>query len=222
MKLDEKVALVTGAASGMGRISAKRLAADGVHVAAVDVNTEGLNELKQDDSLYVRRSVANNLNDISKDNPQLMLDWCEHNNKVSEKEDWIIKHACRVLLKQAHPRALKLFDYSDPTKITVDRFEVSQSELKIGEKLSFSCALSSKSNLGKIRVEYCIDYIKANGKHNQKVFNWSEKNIEANTLELKSTQSMAQMSTRKHYPGTHFISIRVNGLIHNKCQFELK
>ena len=43
-----KVALVTGAASGMGRISAKRLAADGVHVAAVDVNAEGLNELKQE------------------------------------------------------------------------------------------------------------------------------------------------------------------------------
>ncbi len=43
-----KVALVAGAASGMGRISAKRLAADGVHVAAVDVNAEGLNELKQE------------------------------------------------------------------------------------------------------------------------------------------------------------------------------
>ena len=45
---DLKVALVTGAASGMGRISAKRLAAEGVHVAAVDVNEEGLNELKQE------------------------------------------------------------------------------------------------------------------------------------------------------------------------------
>ena len=41
-----KVALVTGAASGMGRISSKRLAADGVHVAAVDVNEKGLSELK--------------------------------------------------------------------------------------------------------------------------------------------------------------------------------
>ena len=43
-----KVALVTGAASGMGRISSKRLAADGVHVAAVDVNEKGLSELKQE------------------------------------------------------------------------------------------------------------------------------------------------------------------------------
>ncbi|MCJ8314367.1 MAG: DNA alkylation repair protein [Saccharospirillaceae bacterium] len=181
-----------------------------------------LNELKQDSSLYVRRSVANNLNDISKDNPQLMLDWCEHNNKISEKEDWIIKHACRVLLKQAHPRALKLFDYSDPSDITVDRFEINQTELKIGEKLSFSCLLSSKKKLGKIRVEYCIDYIKANGKHNQKVFNWSEKTINKKTLKLTSTQSMAQMSTRKHYTGLHFISVRVNGLMFQKCQFELK
>ena len=181
-----------------------------------------LNELKQDDSLYVRRSVANNLNDISKDNPELMLDWCERNINISEKENWIIKHACRVLLKQAHPRALKLFNYSDATNITVDRFEIQSSTLNIGDKLSFHCNISSKTKLGKLRVEYCIDYIKANGKHNQKIFNWSEKIVDSHQLELKGTQSMAQMSTRKHYAGTHFISIRVNGLMHQTCEFELK
>ena len=36
------VAVVTGAASGMGRLAAQRLAASGVSVAAVDVNDEGL------------------------------------------------------------------------------------------------------------------------------------------------------------------------------------
>ena len=45
---DIKIALVTGAASGMGRISAKRLAVDGAHVAAVDVNEGALNDLKQE------------------------------------------------------------------------------------------------------------------------------------------------------------------------------
>ena len=46
--MEIKNALITGAASGMGKISAKRLAADGIHVAAVDVNEENLNQLKQE------------------------------------------------------------------------------------------------------------------------------------------------------------------------------
>ena len=34
-------------------------------------------QLKQDPSDYVRRSVANHLNDISKDQPELMLEICQ-------------------------------------------------------------------------------------------------------------------------------------------------
>ena len=46
--MEIKNAIVTGAASGMCRISAKRLAADGVRVAAVDTNEENLNQLRQE------------------------------------------------------------------------------------------------------------------------------------------------------------------------------
>ena len=46
--MEIKNALITGAASGMGKITAKRLAADGVHVAAIEVNEENLNQLKQE------------------------------------------------------------------------------------------------------------------------------------------------------------------------------
>ncbi|BCE00860.1 hypothetical protein [Marinicellulosiphila megalodicopiae] len=180
-----------------------------------------LNRLCEDDSLYVRRSVANNLNDISKDHPDLMLNWCESNNHKTQDIDWIIKHACRVLLKQANIRALQLFDYSNPKHIAVIDFSIDQTTLSIGEKLTFNATIKSKKPLGKIRVEYCIDYLKANNKHNQKVFNWSEKTIECKTIQLKASQSFAQMSTRTHHAGTHFISIRVNGVMHQRVEFEL-
>ncbi len=44
MRLENKVAIITGAGSGIGRASALRFAAEGAHVLAVDVNEEGLNE----------------------------------------------------------------------------------------------------------------------------------------------------------------------------------
>ena len=49
MAFHGKVALVTGAASGMGRLATRRLAAGGARVAALDVNEAGLRETRGDD-----------------------------------------------------------------------------------------------------------------------------------------------------------------------------
>ena len=68
-----------------------------------------LEKLKEDPSLYVRRSVANNINDITKDNPELALKLVTGWKGANEETDWIIKHSMRTLLKASHPKALKLF-----------------------------------------------------------------------------------------------------------------
>ena len=47
MRLENKVAIITGAGSGIGRASALRFAAEGAYVLAVDVNEEGLDETGQ-------------------------------------------------------------------------------------------------------------------------------------------------------------------------------
>ena len=49
--MNKKVLLVTGAGSGLGQLAAKRALADGWHVAALDVNTEGLAALGKRDEL---------------------------------------------------------------------------------------------------------------------------------------------------------------------------
>lgn len=75
-----------------------------------------LENLKVDSSEYVRRSVANNLNDISKDNPDVALsvfrDWIGHSPETNR----IVKHGCRTLLKQGVPEAMELFGFSYPCR----------------------------------------------------------------------------------------------------------
>ena len=119
-----------------------------------------LENLKNDSSEYVRKSVANNLNDISKDHPELVLDICEKWTGHSKHTDWIIKRACRTLLKAGNTRAMLLFGYGSPQKLGIKSLEFKYSTIRIGEDLEFSFILNSDyKKETKVRVEYTIDYL---------------------------------------------------------------
>ena len=92
--------------------------------------------LKNDEFLYVRKSVANNLNDISKDNPHLLIHVAKQYLGQSPNVDWVIKHACRGLLKAGDKNVLPLFGYTDAKHVQVKNFK-SDSEVEGGEKLNF-------------------------------------------------------------------------------------
>jgi 3-methyladenine DNA glycosylase AlkC len=171
-----------------------------------------LEALKDDESEFVRRSVANNLNDISKDHPDLALDICEQWYGWSDEADWIVKHACRTLLKTANKRALLLFGYADPANLGVSEFALASKSVKIGETAQFSFLLSvnGKREL-KVRLEYAVHFVKARGQLSKKVFKISERNCSPGSHKITRKHSFADRSTRKHYPGTHQITIIVNG-----------
>lgn len=68
-----------------------------------------LEALKDDPDLYVRRSVANHIGDIAKDNPQIAFDICTRWLKGSSNErKWIIRHALRHPAKKNVKEALRL------------------------------------------------------------------------------------------------------------------
>lgn len=181
-----------------------------------------LTQLRTDDSLYVRRSVANNLNDIAKDNPQTVLDWAEQHHGQSPLSDWVIKHGCRTLLKRANPQALALFGFGDVSCLEVSDFQLAADKTHIGGELGFDFQLTTtKPSLGKLRIEYAIDYMKANGSLARKLFKVTEGDYEQNQIEFQRKQSMRPMSTRKHYPGTHRLAIVVNGVELVQQEFEL-
>ena len=181
-----------------------------------------LDKLKQDESLYVRRSVANNLNDIAKDNPRVVLDWCKGNIGRHPDTDWIVKHGCRTLLKQANSEAMALFGYADSESVLVENLIIENKKLVIGDDLRFSfTVLTGRDALAKLRIEYIVDYVKANGRLAPKVFKSSESDYGQREISFERKHAFRQMSTRKHYPGTHHLSIRVNGDVKAAVSFYL-
>ena len=180
-----------------------------------------LENLKQDSSLYVRRSVANNLNDIAKDNPQITLDIAARWLGDHPDTDWLIKHASRTLLKKGDPQALVLFGFTHQSS-QVRRIELSSEQIFVGGSLEFSFELTSETgDLGKTRIEYAIDFLKANGKQSRKVFKISESVISSDIKYCVKTHSFKPLSTRVHYAGQHHLTVIVNGIEKNSVAFDL-
>jgi 3-methyladenine DNA glycosylase AlkC len=172
-----------------------------------------LENLKEDESEFVRKSVANNLNDIAKDHPDTVLKLVKQWQGVSPRTDWIIKHGSRTLLRKANPQALKLFGLAVSDKIVVDKLKLAVKQVTIGDKLDFSFTLTNTDNKPiKLRVEYGVDYMKSNGKANRKLFKITENTYQAGqAYSFKRSQSFRNLTTRKHYAGAHVLSVVING-----------
>jgi len=178
-----------------------------------------LQQLKNDSDLYVRKSVANNLNDISKTHPQLVVEIARDWYGKNPNTDWIVKHACRTLLKKGNRDALLLFGFGDEKSIEISNFAIGETTVKIGEELAFSFEISTAEPT-KVRLEYAIDFMKANGKQSKKMFQISESEFSAGEKRAYvKKQSFADLSTRKHYPGAHAITLFANGTERGAIEF---
>ncbi|MCX6075803.1 MAG: DNA alkylation repair protein [Campylobacterales bacterium] len=166
--------------------------------------------LKNDPSLYVRKSVANSLNDISKDHPQAVAQFVKNNQGFSKELDWVCKHASRTLLKKGDSAILELFNLQSLHHVSIENF-VYDKAVKIGDALHFSFELNTKEPIENIRIEYAIEYLKVNNRHNKKVFMITQGRLETTYKTFTKKQSFKDMTTRKHYRGQHFISVLING-----------
>ncbi|KAF1680348.1 MULTISPECIES: DNA alkylation repair protein [Bacillus] len=180
-----------------------------------------LGKLMQDESLYVRKSVANNLNDISKTHPHLLEKIADQWYGTHPYSDWIIKHAYRTLLKKGDKQALALFGYENADSIQLHDFSCQSNRIAIGESLEFSFYIHSDSDQ-KVRIEYAIDFVKARGQRHRKVFKITETNIRRNeTKSYTKIQSFKDLTTRKHYKGIHTLSVIINGETKDSLDFQV-
>ncbi|MGQ1788450.1 DNA alkylation repair protein [Saccharicrinis sp. GN24d3] len=182
-----------------------------------------LEALKNDSSEYVRKSVANNLNDISKDNPETVIEVAKRWKGNTKETDWIVKHACRTLLKAGNSEVLQLFGFAPPDKIEVNDLTLINENLKMGDELEFSFSLNNLSSKSeKVRLEYAIYYMKKNGSLSKKVYKISEKEYAANSVtKVVRKQSFKIVTTRKFYVGEHILSVIINGQEIEERTFEL-
>ncbi|HEY0652323.1 MAG TPA: DNA alkylation repair protein [Chryseosolibacter sp.] len=169
--------------------------------------------LKDDPSEYVRRSVANNLNDIAKDHPQLVLEIARKWQGRSPDTDRIIKHGCRTLLKKGNSDVLGLHGFNPNSRGDLKSLELGKPKVKIGEYLYFSFAfVNREKKLTPFRLEYSIDYLTSTGKRSNKMFKITENEFDAGkTVTIARKQSFKNLTTRRHFKGKHTLTIFSNG-----------
>jgi 3-methyladenine DNA glycosylase AlkC len=183
-----------------------------------------LEALKRDESESVRRSVANNLNDISKDNPDAVLEVLRRwQADGGEEIDWITGHALRTLLKAGHPEALDLRGFSPEPAIAVRNLTVEPEVVAMGGEVTFSFEIESLSDRPQeLMIDYVVYYVKASGQRSPKVWKLSKRTLQpGQVLRITRQHSFAPVTTRKYYPGEHAVEPKINGELFGRVSFTL-
>ena len=183
-----------------------------------------LEQLKTDSSLYVRKSVANNLNDISKDHPELVIELCQQWIIDAPKErQWIIQHGLRTLVKAGCEEVFPLLGYTQAPELEIKKFKLATASITLGQQAEFSVELISKSAMQqRLVVDYKVYHQKANGKTTAKVFKWKNVNLAAGEkMCLAKAHSFKLITTRKYYSGEHVIELLINGKSYGEVSVEL-
>lgn len=186
-----------------------------------------LDKLRFDEELYVRKSVANHLNDISKNHPQVVIEvlrmWqkdvpAHHADKIK----WITRHALRTLIKKGHEGALKLMGVEGKADVKLSNFKLNKKKFRLNDEMNFSFELQSTSKTTqKLIIDYSIDFIKANGKSGRKVFKLKTQEIAPKeVITITKKHSLKLITTMKFYAGVHHLRVHVNGEILSSLEFD--
>lgn len=178
--------------------------------------------LKDDPSLYVRRSVANNLNDISKDHPEQLIQTCtEWLREAGQSTHWVVRHGLRTLVKQGRTEVYPLLGFSPEVKLTRAELSLSAMQIDLGDTLSFELILST-SQAQKLVLDYRIGFMGKEERCRWKVFKWTTIETQPNTPRtLKKSHVFQPLSTRQLYPGKHLIECLLNGQVIARAEFDL-
>lgn len=181
-----------------------------------------LSQLRHDPSAYVRRSVANNLNDISKDHPEevikLLRGW---STTASDATRWIMRHALRSLVKQGHPEALALLGYGGTVALVT--LTLTPESIRLGEPIYLSATLQNDSDEdARLMIDMVVHFVKKNGSTAPKVFKLTQMTAGPGEMVLVDKRlSFRQINTRKHYSGQHLVALQVNGQVLGQAAFHL-
>jgi 3-methyladenine DNA glycosylase AlkC len=176
---------------------------------------ELLDRLVDDPSAYVRRSVANHLNDISKDHPDLALECARRWLPAGGRASWVVRHGLRTLIKRGNPEALSILGADQHANITLAAFEVDRERISIGDEVAFTITLDLRDSVPTdALIDYRVHYVGARGMRTPKVFKLARRQLEPGVpVTIVRRHRFEHVSIRRIHPGPHTIDIQVNGRI---------
>jgi len=183
-----------------------------------------LRALQDDPSSYVRRSVANHLNDIAKDHPDLVAGWVrDHLIETTPERSALLRHASRSLIKQGHVPTLAAWGLASGLQGRVG-LALSAASASVGESLGLSVTLRSTARQPQpLEIDYAVHHVRANGSSSPKVFKgWKLTLGAGESRSLEKRHSLKPVTTRTLYPGLHRIEVLVNGKALAEATFDLR
>ncbi len=184
------------------------------------------NPLRSDPSEYVRKSVANNLNDIAKDHPETALAtalrWLEES--PTPETEWTVKHGLRTLVKKGNQQALALLGATGGEHVQVDRLSLTPQAVTVGDTVVIDVDLANTDDRPhSVTVDYVVHHVRKNGRSIPKVFKLTTLELAAGERRsLRKSHPLREVQTRKYYPGEHAVDIQVNGLVKATERFGLR
>lgn len=172
-----------------------------------------LRALQDDPSEYVRRSVANHLNDIAKDHPAVVVAWLRaHLPGAPAPRRALLRHASRTLIKQGHPEVLAAWGLGAPLRGKVT-FALEPGRIELGEAIELSLVIHATAKTPqRVIVDYAVHHVKADGGSAAKVFKgWALELGPGETRALRKRHAVKPITTRKYYAGKHRVEVLVNG-----------
>lgn len=183
-----------------------------------------LEALLDDPSDYVRRSVANHLNDVAKDHPALVAQWVErHLPGATPERRALLRHASRTLIKRGDARMLRAWGLGAPLRGTA-RIEVAPARIRLGDSLTLQVTLQPRGRAAQtLVVDYAVHHVKANGGTTPKVFKgWSVELPPGAERVLRKTHPVRPITTRRYFSGAHRVELLINGRCVAEAEFELR
>ena len=177
--------------------------------------------LKDDPEEYVRRSVANNLNDISKDHPDVAV--AVARRWATPQRRRLVRHGLRTLVKRGHLDALAVLGFGPDSPARVRTVAVDPTVVAIGGSIRITVDVDNPTDEpAAALIDLIVHFVKANGLTSPKVFKGAETTLAPHdTRRVTKTISLKQHSTRRHYPGCHVVEAQVNGAIVAGAEFTL-
>lgn len=171
--------------------------------------------LLDDPADYVRKSVANNLNDVSKDHPAQMLAWAREwlAGDAGPERRWVLERALRTLVGAGDRGALALLGYAPASALQLRWLPGTPAGIRVNQLLPFTLEIS---NLGRRRARVVVHLVmdepgRGKARRRSQYQLWKGELARGETRAIAKHVHFVDRNSRPKEPGVYRFIPSVNG-----------